>query len=292
MKKQLFCMATAMCVLMTTAGCQSDSQMESPSSTPVPQTSASESSMESSYVSSSLESSQPEETNGVQQIKVSDLFLGEGRRIWFQLYQIDSNGNIKYDDSVERIYVIENGKIMGYDPFSSYLQIEKFDGMTDDEIIQWAEDQTDPLSLVEEYPDALSDYSSFIDITFDDQLNYFDNRSEKGECSISFHYFPDTTGNELKSEMVNIEPINPKEYDARDKFGPVKDMYGNPVTYLDAGGEIVDILEPSTVLSKQYFGLNFGSGTNYYPLITRYDFDSPTEIVLNEAGDEGLVRIS
>ena len=47
--------------------------------------------------------------------------------------------------------------------------------------------------------------------------------------------------------------------------------------------------EPTTILSKEYFGIELENHYKYV-LATKYDPESPIEIILNEAGDEGIER--
>ena len=47
------------------------------------------------------------------------------------------------------------------------------------------------------------------------------------------------------------------------------------------------MLEPTTILSNQFFGFKRGNNPTSY-LITRYDFENETEIILNEIGDDNI----
>lgn len=253
MKKRIFSMIAAVCILLTTAGCQNGGSENSAVTSPSASTSgeSTESPIQSETTSTNSEySSEPTEfseepENSVQQIKVSDMFTAPERRIWFK---ISSYGPpLTYRDPIYTIYVFEDDNITGYS--HGYLALEDFDSMTDDEIIATAE---------KEYPD-------------------------KYNCSVSFSYVPDATGNKLETEMINVNPI---DFDL-DIFA-TKEKRERYDDLCISGSIDNSFIEPTTILSKKYFGIKFKT-TNYL-LISQYNFNSPIEIILNEAGDEGIER--
>lgn len=241
-------MIAAVCILLTTAGCQNGGSENSAVTSPNVNTSqeSTESPIQSETTSTNSEySSEPSEfseepKNTVQQIKVSDMFTAPGRRIWFEVFHRSTNTSLSYDDPVYVIYVVENGKVTGYNGAQLYL--EDFDQMTDDEIIAYVEEEF----------------------------------TNKQICEITFSYSPDATGNNLETESI--------EFDT-DQYIDV-----SPYPDLEYKTSIDTFLETTTILSKEYFGIKFGGIMSKSVLITKYDFASPTEIILNEAGDAGLIR--
>ena len=284
MKKRIFSIIAAACMLLMTAGCQSGGSESSIAGTPSQSVSDESTSVETSSEVSSSNSESPSEQpevseeseNTVQQIKVSDMFTAPGRRIWYKVYhQYNPGKPVSYNDYIEAAYVVEDGKVTGYD-FASvrnygeikydhpeFYNFEHLDSMTDDEIIETVENLSNPEFLYE----VLNN-----DPDFHYPLSYYEDRAEKQECSISFFYKPDSTGNHLKSEAIQIEPKQKSSI----KFPDIPIQSG-----------ISQFVPLSTVLSKQYFGIEFD---NNYLLVTEYNYDRPTEIILNEAGDEGLIR--
>ena len=242
MKKRIFSIIAAACMLLMTAGCQSGGSESSIAGTPSQSVSDESTGVEtSSEVSSQdIENHSEEPENTVQQIKVSDMFTAPGRRIWFKVFHRSTNTSLSYDDPVSVIYVVENGKVTGYN--GAQLSLEDFDQMTDDEIIAYAEEEF----------------------------------TNKQICEITFSYSPDATGNNLETESI--------EFDT-DQYIDV-----SPYPDLEYKTSIDTFLGTTTILSKEYFGIKFGGLMSKSVLITKYDFSSPTEIILNEAGDEGLIR--
>ncbi len=154
MKKRIFSMIAAVCILLTTAGCQNDGSENSAVTSPNVNTSqeSTESPIQSETTSTNSEySSEPSEfseepENTVQQIKVSDMFTAPGRRIWYYVYHEFSTGTpISYDDPVSAIYVVEDGKATQYD--TNHYSLDDFDKMTDDEVIAYAEEES-PIEII------------------------------------------------------------------------------------------------------------------------------------------------
>lgn len=252
MKKRIFSMIAAVCILLTTAGCQKGGSENSAVTSPSVSTSeeSTESPIQSETTSTNSEySSEPSEffeeaENTVQQIKVSDMFTAPGRRIWYYVYHEFSTGTpISYNDPVYAVYVVKDGKITAYDGAQRYL--DDFDQMTDDEAIAYAEAE-------------------------------FPNKEEA--CEISFSYVPDATGNNLKTEIIDIFYYSESEFFPGRKY---------PHSIFKDG--IRGFFEPTTILSKEYFGIELENDSKHV-LATKYDPESPIEIILNEAGDEGIER--
>lgn len=242
MKKRIFCIIMAACILLTAAGCQSSGSESSIADTPSQSVSNESTGVETSSEVSSQDSENHSEEpeNTVQQIKVSDMFTAPGRRIWLSVYHGFNTGTpISYDDPVYAVYVVENGKVMGYN--GAQLSLEDFDQMTDDEIIAFAE---------EEFPN-------------------------KDICEILFTYAPDATGNSLETEIMEVDTE--------------KGIDTSPYPSLEFRDAIRGFFEPTTILSNQYFGIEFQYNHEDL-LVTKYDSESPIEIILNEAGDEGIER--
>lgn len=248
MKKRIFSMIAAVCILLTTAGCQNGGSENSAVTSPNVNTSqeSTESPIQSETTSTNSEySSEPSEffeeaENTVQQIKVSDMFTAPGRRIWYYVYHEFSTGTpISYNDPVYAVYVVKDGKITAYDGAQRYL--DDFDQMTDDEAIAYAE---------AEFP------------------------NKEDACEISFSYVPDATGNNLKTEIIEIYKYSNSASKYPDSI--FKDWFSS-------------FFEPTTILSKEYFGINL-ENRDKHVLATKYDPESPIEIILNEAGDEGIER--
>ena len=233
MKKRIFSIIAAACMLLMTAGCQSGGSESSIAGTPSQSVSD-----ENTGVETQPEVSEEPE-NTVQQIKVSDMFTAPGRRIWFKVFHRSTNTSLSYDDSVSVIYVVENGKVTGYN--GAQLSLEDFDQMTDDEIIAFAE---------EEFPN-------------------------KDICEILFTYAPDATGNSLETEIMEVDTE--------------KGIDTSPYPSLEFRDAIRGFFEPTTILSNQYFGIEFQYNHKNL-LVTKYDSEFPIEIILNEAGDEGIER--
>lgn len=233
MKKRIFSIIAAACMLLMTAGCQSGGSESSTADTPSQSVSD-----ENTGVETQPEVSEEPE-NTVQQIKVSDMFTAPGRRIWFKVFHRSTNTSLSYDDSVSVIYVVENGKVTGYN--GAQLSLEDFDQMTDDEIIAFAE---------EEFPN-------------------------KDICEILFTYAPDATGNSLETEIMEVDTE--------------KGIDTSPYPSLEFRDAIRGFFEPTTILSNQYFGIEFQYNHKNL-LVTKYDSEFPIEIILNEAGDEGIER--
>ena len=285
MKKRFFSIIAAACMLLMTAGCQSGGIESSIAGTPSQSVSDESTGVETSSEVSSSNSESPSEQpevseepeNTVQQIKVSDMFTAPGRRIWYKVYhQYNPGKPVNYNDHIMAVYVVEDGKIIGYDfqqvahfdiyreyDYPEFYSFEHLDSMTDDEIIETVEDLSNPEFLYE----VLNN-----DPDFHYPLSHYEEDVEKQECSISFFYKPDSTGNNLKSEAIQIEPKQ-------------ESSVLLPEIPIQSG--ISQFVPLSTVLSKQYFGIEFD---NNYLLVTEYNYDRPTEIILNEAGDEGLIR--
>ena len=251
MKKRIFSMIAAVCILLTTAGCQKGGSENSAVTSPSVSTSeeSTESPIQSETTSTNSEySSEPSEffeeaENTIQQIKVSDMFTAPGRRIWYYVYHEFSTGTpISYNDPVSAIYVVEDGKATQYD--TNHYSLGDFDKMTDDEVIAYAE---------EESPD-------------------------KDVYEISFSYVPDATGNNLKTEIIDIFYYSESEFFPGRKY---------PHSIFKDG--IRGFFEPTTILSKEYFGIELENDSKHV-LATKYDPESPIEIILNEAGDEGIER--
>lgn len=284
MKKRIFCIIAAACMLLTTAGCQSGGSESSIADTPSQSVSDESTGVETQPEGSSSNSESPSEEpevseepeNTVQQIKVSDMFTAPGRRIWYKVYhQYNPGKPVSYNDYIEAVYVAQDGKVTGYDfayvknygeikyDHPEFYSFEHLDSMTDDEIIETVENLSNPEFLYE----VLNK-----DPDFHYPISYYEDRVEKQECSISFFYKPDSTGNNLKSEAIQIEPKQ-------------ESSVSLPAIPIQSG--ISQFVPLSTVLSKQYFGIEFD---NNYLLVTEYNYDRPTEIIFNEASDEGLIR--
>ena len=247
MKKRIFSMIAAVGILLTTAGCQNGGSENSAVTSPNVNTSqeSTESPIQSETTSTNSEySSEPSEffeeaENTVQQIKVSDMFTAPGRRIWYYVYHEFSTGTpISYNDPVYAVYVVEDGKVTRYD--TNYCSLDDFDQMTDDEVIAYAD---------KDFPDK-----------------------DIGE--VSFSYVPDATGNNLKTEIIEIYKYSNSASKYPDRI--FKDWFSS-------------FFEPTTILSKEYFGINL-ENRDKHVLATKYDPESPIEIILNEAGDEGIER--
>lgn len=249
MKKRIFSIIAAACMLLMTAGCQSGGSESSIAGTPSQSVSDESTGVETSSQVSSQDSenrfeqseASEEPENTVQQIKVSDLFTAPGRRIWYYVYHEFSTGTpISYNDPVSTIYVVEDGKATRYD--TKHCSLDDFDQMTDDEVIAYAE---------EESPD-------------------------KNVYEISFSYVPDATGNNLKTEIIDIFYYSESEFFPGRKY---------PHSIFKDG--IRGFFEPTAILSKEYFGIELEDDSKHV-LATKYDPESPIEIILNEAGDEGI----
>lgn len=238
-------------MLLAAVGCQGQGYKNSAVNVPdsslsqestEPQIQSEAPSTNSEYPSEPSEFSEEPE-NTVQQIKVSDMFTAPGRRIWYYVYHEFSTGTpISYNDPVSAIYVVEDGKATQYD--TNHYSLDDFDQMTDDEVIAHAE---------EESPD-------------------------KDVYEISFTYVPDATGNNLKTEIIDIFYYSESEFFPGRKY---------PHSIFKDG--IRGFFEPTTILSKEYFGIELENDSKHV-LATKYDPESPIEIILNEAGDEGIER--
>lgn len=99
--------------------------------------------------------------------------------------------------------------------------------------------------------------------------------------NITFIYTRDDSGNNIKTEIL--------------QFSSFAETGKNGLYYKkdlsDPGYTIKVALEPQTVLSNQYFGI-LESGGGHYPdaLITKYDFENDTKIVLNDVNDDFMVE--
>lgn len=81
---------------------------------------------------------------------------------------------------------------------------------------------------------------------------------------VHFSYTRDGSGNDIKTETLEFEHSSRKIFD------------------------IGSMLKPVTILSNQFFGITTEDGG--MSLITKYNFEEDTNIVLNEIGDEEIVE--
>lgn len=89
-------------------------------------------------------------------------------------------------------------------------------------------------------------------------------KKSSNEESIDFLYTRDNSGNNIETETLEFEHSSRKFFD------------------------IGRMLKPVTILSNQFFGITTEEGG--MSLITKYNFDTETKIILNEIGDEGIVE--
>ena len=104
------------------------------------------------------------------EIRVSEIFNSEERRIWYWLR------DIAYNESIREICVLENGRVTTYYHQTSIgstglgITFEDLDGMTDDEIIAYLESEN--------------------------------NIEKSEEQNLEFYYKKDDTGNSLSKEII------------------------------------------------------------------------------------------
>lgn len=89
-------------------------------------------------------------------------------------------------------------------------------------------------------------------------------KKSPNEESIQFLYTRDDSGNKIATETLKFEHSSRKFFD------------------------IGRMLKPVTVLSNQFFGITTDEGG--MSLITKYNFEKDTNIILNEIGDERVVE--
>lgn len=95
-------------------------------------------------------------------------------------------------------------------------------------------------------------------------IDFIEEKKESIDESIEFRYSRDSTGNKIAEETIHI---------------------GTGILRLDF--EIGSILNIETILSNQFFGFRSDEGTY---LVSKYNFDTKTKIILNEIGDEGILE--
>lgn len=95
-------------------------------------------------------------------------------------------------------------------------------------------------------------------------IDFIETKKEAINESIEFRYSRDSTGNKIEEETIQI---------------------GTGTLSLDF--EIDNILNLETILTNQFFGF-ISDGGSY--LVSKYNFETETKIILNEIGDEGIVE--
>lgn len=139
------------------------------------------------------------------------------------------------------------------------------------------------------YKEKITRYKTYLEFTDIDSMSdeeivtYVKTNCVEGpfDENITFMYTRDSSGNNIKTEILKFSSFAEK---GENGLYYMKDLW-------DPGYTIEKILEPQTILSNQYFGI-LESGGGHYPdaLITRYDFNNDTKIVLNDVNDDFMVE--
>lgn len=98
----------------------------------------------------------------------------------------------------------------------------------------------------------------------DEIIEFIEEKKEPIKEPLEISYSRDFTGNKIEEETIHI---------------------GTGILSLNF--EIGNILNLETILSNQFLGFRSDEGTY---LVTKYNFETETKIILNEIGDEGIVE--